>query len=95
MPAGAGILQGGAVHFLCDLVPGWRAVGRCDIRRNLATRLLIENSSALRDAPVIMDEAAPGMGSRSRIYAKSNGVLIRNINLQDLIAVSYGVVISP
>ncbi|HEY5809066.1 MAG TPA: hypothetical protein VIT67_13920 [Povalibacter sp.] len=53
--------------------------------------LLIENSRALRDAPVVMDEAAPGMGSRSRIYAKSDGVLIRNINLQDLIAVSYGV----
>ena len=53
--------------------------------------LLIENSRALRDAPVTMDEAAPGMGSRSRIYAQSDGVLIRNINLQDLIAVSYGV----
>jgi len=58
---------------------------------NWRRALLIENSRALRDAPVILAEAAPGMGSRSRIYAGSNGVLIRNINLQDLIAVSYGV----
>ena len=53
--------------------------------------LLIENSRALRDAPVVMGEAAPGMGFRSRIFAGTDGVMIRNINLQHLIAVSYGV----
>ena len=58
---------------------------------NWRRALLIENSRALRDAPVAMDEAAPGLGSRSRIFAGADGVLIRNINLQDLIAVSYGV----
>ncbi|HET9475502.1 MAG TPA: hypothetical protein VFO82_16490 [Steroidobacteraceae bacterium] len=58
---------------------------------NWRRTLLIENSHALRDAPVVMIVAEPGMGSRSRIFAGSDGVLIRNINLQDLIAVSYGV----
>ncbi len=38
-----------------------------------------------------MNEAEPGMGSRSRIDAQADGVLIRNINIQNLIAVSYGV----
>ena len=58
---------------------------------NWRRALLIENARALRDAPMVMDEAEPGMGSRSRIFAATDGVLIRNINLQDLIAVSYGV----
>lgn len=53
--------------------------------------LLIENARALRDAPLVMTVAAPGMGFRSRVFAGSDGVLIRNINLQNLIAVSYGV----
>jgi hypothetical protein len=53
--------------------------------------LLIENARALRNAPVAMNEAAPGMGSRSRILAGADGVLLRNINLQHLIAVAYGV----
>jgi hypothetical protein len=53
--------------------------------------LLAENAAALRDAPVEMFAAAPGMGARSRISASADGVQIRNINVQDLIAVSYGV----
>ena len=53
--------------------------------------LLVENARALRAATVVMNAAAPGMGSRSRIFARTDGVLIRNINLQELIAVSYGV----
>jgi len=53
--------------------------------------LLIENSIALRDASVVMQKAAPGMGSRSRVIATSQGVLIRNTNIRDLIAIAYGV----
>ena len=53
--------------------------------------LLAANAASLREAPVRMSEAAPGMGARSRIFANRNGVLIRNINVQELIAVSYGV----
>jgi hypothetical protein len=53
--------------------------------------LLIENARALRDAPVVMTEAAPGMGTRSRLVARDDGVWIRNINIQHLIAVAYGV----
>jgi len=53
--------------------------------------LLAANAASLREAPVLMSEATPGMGARSRIFADRNGVLIRNINVQELIAVSYGV----
>lgn len=53
--------------------------------------LLIENARALRDAPVVLTEAAPGMGTRSRLVARADGVSIRNINVQNLIAISYGV----
>ena len=58
---------------------------------NWRRALLIDNVHALRDAPLAMNEAEPGMGSRSRIDAHADGVLIRNINIQNLIAVSYGV----
>jgi hypothetical protein len=53
--------------------------------------LLREHERALRGAPVDMREAAPGMGSRMRVIARADGVLIRNANLRELIAVSYGV----
>ena len=38
-----------------------------------------------------MNVAEPGMGSTITHLRRTDGVLIRNINLQDLIAVSYGV----
>jgi hypothetical protein len=53
--------------------------------------LLIANSLSLRGAPVVMHPAAPGMGSRSRVVADDNSVLIRNTNIQDLVALAYGV----
>ena len=53
--------------------------------------LLVEHIGALRAAPIRMSLAAPGMGSRMRVVASPNGVLIRNANVRELIAVSYGV----
>jgi hypothetical protein len=53
--------------------------------------LLVTHARALRGAAITMIEAAPGMGSRSRIEAGPNGVLIRNTSIQDLIALAYGV----
>jgi len=53
--------------------------------------LLVEHMRALREAPVAMNRAAPGMGSRMRVIARGNGVLIRNANVRELIALSYGV----
>ena len=53
--------------------------------------LLIANARALRDAPAFLTEAAPGMGTRSRLVVRADGVWIHNINVQNLIAVSHGV----
>ena len=53
--------------------------------------LLVEHVGALRDAPIRMSLAAPGMGARMAVVAGPDGVLIRNANVRELIAVSYGV----
>jgi uncharacterized protein (TIGR03435 family) len=38
-----------------------------------------------------MTPAAPGMGTRIRLSADEHGVLIRNTNIQGLVAIAYGV----
>jgi len=53
--------------------------------------LLLVNSMALRNAPVDMMPAAPGMGSRFRVLADEHGVVIRNVTLQELAGLAYGV----
>lgn len=53
--------------------------------------LLIANSRALRDAEVVMKEAAPGMGERMRIHATADGIFIRNATVQELAGLAYGV----
>lgn len=49
------------------------------------------NSAALLDAPVDMTKAAPGMGARYRVDASARGVFIRNVSIQDLVAITYGI----
>jgi hypothetical protein len=53
--------------------------------------LLISNAQSLRDASVTMLPSAPGMGSRYRIDADEHGVLIRNVTIQELAGIAYGV----
>jgi hypothetical protein len=53
--------------------------------------LLVENAKSLRDAPVTMVPAKPGMGTRSRVEADEHGVLIRNATIQELAGIAYGV----
>jgi len=53
--------------------------------------LLISNAKSLRDAPVTMTPAAPGMGRRYRVVADERGVLIRNATIQELAGIAYGV----
>jgi hypothetical protein len=54
-------------------------------------QLLIANAEALRNAPTTMKPAAPGMGQRHRIDADALGVSIRNVTVQELAAIAYGV----
>ena len=53
--------------------------------------LMVQNAEALRNARVSMRVAAPGMGNRPRVTAEPGGVLIRNANIKELIAIAYGV----
>ncbi|MEO8063466.1 MAG: hypothetical protein ABI821_12045 [Pseudomonadota bacterium] len=53
--------------------------------------LLIVNSLSLRKGQVVMTVAAPGMGERYRVVADENGVLIRNANLIDIVAIVYAI----
>jgi hypothetical protein len=53
--------------------------------------LLLVHLRALRGAPITMSEAAPGMGGRWRIETHADGILVRNISVQDLVAIAYGV----
>jgi hypothetical protein len=53
--------------------------------------LLVSNSRSLRDAIVSMKPAAPGMGTRYRVDADHDGVLIRNATVQELAGIAYGV----
>lgn len=53
--------------------------------------LLVANSLALRDAKVRLTVAPPGRGGRSRVFAARDGVRIRNVNVQELIALAFGV----
>lgn len=52
---------------------------------------LIENSLALRNAPVTLVPATAGLGERYRVEADAHGVTIRNANIHDLVAIAYGV----
>ena len=52
---------------------------------------LIGNSLVAARRAVSMAPAAPGMGTRYRVDADAHGVSIRNANIQDLVAIVYGV----
>jgi hypothetical protein len=64
--------------------------GAVDDRQQRHRRLVL-NSIALRDAPVTITESAPGQGWHYRVRAGAHGVSIYNINLQELVAIVYGV----
>jgi hypothetical protein len=53
--------------------------------------LLIANSLSLRRGQIVMAQAAPGMGERYRVVADPDGVLIRNANLIDIVAIVYAI----
>jgi hypothetical protein len=53
--------------------------------------LLVSNARSLRNAAVSMTPAAAGMGTRYRVDADEEGVSIRNVTIQELAAIAYGV----
>jgi hypothetical protein len=54
-------------------------------------RILAIDQQALLSAKIAMTEAPPGIGILSRVTADHDGVTIRNINIQDLVSLVYGI----
>lgn len=91
VPAGLGFFKG-ALFALCvtSIVCGVLLGGAIADRR-WRLELLGTHARSLRGAEITLNEAAPGMGRRSRIDVRPDGILIRNISVQDLVALAYGV----
>jgi hypothetical protein len=53
--------------------------------------LIRENARALSAAKIDMQPAKPGLGTRVRVHADANGVRIRNVTLQQLSGLAYGI----
>ena len=73
-----------------SIVGGTVLSGAVDDRRHRHA-VLEANVQALRHAKVAMALAKPGMGERARLLADTHGVLLRNVNVQEIIAFAYGV----
>lgn len=89
--AGIGFVRAGLLTF-CGLsaLSGTVLSGAVDDRLHRHA-VLETNLRALRHAKVEMALARPGMGERSRLVADANGILLRNVNVQEMIAFAYGV----
>jgi len=72
------------------VVAGTLMAGGVDDRQH-RHRLLIVDGVALRGASVVVSIARPGMGERSRVLVDTGGVLIRNANIRELLAIAYDV----
>jgi hypothetical protein len=59
--------------------------------REWRRELILENARSLMHARIEMQPAAPGLGERVRVHADANGVRVRNVTLQQLSGLAYGV----
>jgi hypothetical protein len=90
-PPGMGFFKAAFLTLLTIVtVAGTLTAGGVDDRQH-RHRLLIVDALALREGSVAVAIARPGMGYRSRVYADAQGVLIRNANIRELLAIAYGV----
>jgi hypothetical protein len=86
-----GFLQSAFFTALCLSIIGFPVLAGAVDDRFQRHELLVMNSTTLRTARIAMSVAAPGMGQRSHLIARADGVLIRNTNIQGLVALAYGV----
>jgi hypothetical protein len=59
--------------------------------RQWRQEILAIDQQALLSAKIAMSEAPAGIGVLSRVSASPDGVTIRNINIQDLVSLVYGI----
>jgi hypothetical protein len=86
-----GFVHAAILSALCVVVVSAPVLAGATHDRVRRHDLLMANATVLRRAHIVMDLAAPGMGNRPRVIANAKGVVIRNANVQDLVAIAYGV----
>lgn len=91
VPPAPGFFKALLITTCVTAIAGGVLLGGAIADRRWRVDLLAVHERSLRNAPVSMAEAALGMGTRSRIEADPGGVLIRNVSIQDLVALAYGV----
>lgn len=90
-PPGLGFFKAAFFTLCAALIFSGTVMAGAIADRRWRQELLLTHMRELRDAPIDMMHAAPGMGLRWRIEATADGVLLRNITIQDLVALAYGV----
>ena len=90
-PPGLGFIKGALFTFCATAIFTCAVLAGAIADRRWRLELLATHARALRAAEITMHEAAFGMGRRARIDASAEGILIRNISIQDLVALAYGV----
>jgi hypothetical protein len=90
-PPGLGFLKAALLTSCAAVIFSGTLMAGAIADRRWRQELLLTHVRALHGAPIDMTRAAPGMGLRWRIDAAANGVLLRNISIQDLVALAYGV----
>ncbi|HEX6637629.1 MAG TPA: hypothetical protein VF033_08220 [Steroidobacteraceae bacterium] len=79
-------LAGGALILVVAPVVGGALRDRQWRQQSLAV-----DSLSLRDAAITLTETDWRFGDRTQVFATADGVVIRKINLQDLVAMVYGI----
>jgi hypothetical protein len=90
-PPGLGFVKGALFTCCATAIFACALLGGAIADRRWRLELLATHARALRGAEITLNTAAPGMGRRSRIDVRADGILIRNISVQDLVALAYGV----
>ena len=90
-PPALGFFKAALLTFCAASIVSGTVMAGAIADRRWRQELLVTHARALLDAPIHMIQAVPGMGLRWRIDARADGVLLRNISIQDLVALAYGV----
>lgn len=91
VPPGLGLWRGALFTLIAMLVCAMPMIAGAVEGTENRRALIRENARALATAKLEMRPAAPGLGTRVRVQADENGVVIRNVTLQQLSGLAYGV----
>jgi hypothetical protein len=91
VPPGLGLWRGAMFTLVAMALLAMPMLAGAAADREWRRVLILENARALMHAPIEMRPAAPGLGERVRVHADAEGVRVRNVTLQQLSGLAYGV----